>query len=478
MVIRYDNKPSSSGFEGKEIAMTDKKYSLRKQAIGELRAERYMNQWTQEELAEKVGTQKSNISRIESGKQNLTLDYIQALAEAMNKEPALVLREPVVLYGGETDYILKLYDDELIRFKMYRDKYQLGIEILEVNEAMRPLFPLELDVSPEGLFYWMSKRTIPKNRELVGNIIQSLGVGINDIKGMIDICLGLSLNDSYWIVPVSFEGSFSDYNLYENPFSKALELVAYVGYGKPDRGVLTTPELTTGGMLRKAWTNKEDKGIWLYKSGTSGFANAGNEPFSEFYASQVAEKMGLNAVIYELENWRHILASKCRLFTDIDTSYIPIGRIVKEGGIDACIDFYKKLGDKFYQELASMLVFDAVIVNEDRHYGNFGVLRDNHTGEIIAPAPIFDNGISLLCYGMKDDFEESFERYLESRSNPYGDFNEFMPLAKKVMGKTQKDQLRKLINFRFTESDLVNLPGWRLRALEEMIQERVRELLK
>lgn len=42
-----------------------------------------------------------------------------------------------------------------------------------------------------------------------------------------------------------------------------------------------------------------------------------------------------------------------------------------------------------------MLVFDAVIYNEDRHFGNFGVLRDNHTGKVIGAAPIFDNGVSL-----------------------------------------------------------------------------------
>ena len=45
--------------------------------------------------------------------------------------------------------------------------------------------------------------------------------------------------------------------------------------------------------------------------------------------------------------------------------------------------------------ICSMLVFDALIYNEDRHFGNFGVLRDNHSGNIIAPAPIFDNGLSL-----------------------------------------------------------------------------------
>ena len=188
--------------------------------------------------------------------------------------------------------------------------------------------------------------------------------------------------------------------------------------------------------------------------------------------------MGINAVHYDLERWCHILASKCKLFTDIDTSFIPIGRIVTTGGIDACIDYYKNLGDDFYQELASMLCFDAIILNEDRHYGNFGVLRDNHTGRIKAPAPVFDNGLSLLCYAMKDDFDKNLERYVNKRSNPYGYGNDYIALAKRVMGPIQRKQIRRLINFHFTESDISNLPTWRLEALEEIIQERVRKLLE
>ena len=85
-------------------------------------------------------------------------------------------------------------------------------------------------------------------------------------------------------------------------------------------------------------------------------------------------------------------------FTNIDTAYIPIGRIVRTGGIAACLAYYDKLGPEFSEQIRSMLVFDALIYNEDRHFGNFGVLRDNHSGNIIAPAPIFDNGLSLFCY--------------------------------------------------------------------------------
>lgn len=66
-----------------------------------------------------------------------------------------------------------------------------------------------------------------------------------------------------------------------------------------------------------------------------------------------------------------------------------------------------------------MLVFDAVIYNEDRHFGNFGVLRDNRTGKVIGPTPIFDNGLSLFNYAMSDDLE-FLEEYAKNRSNPYG----------------------------------------------------------
>jgi hypothetical protein len=325
---------------------------------------------------------------------------------------------------------------------------------------------------------WLSHRTIPKHRELVGDILDSLGVSFGDIKGVIDICFGLSLNDSYWIPQKDFEKTYSEMNLYENEFSSALSLIAYTGkyYGNVKK-MRTSPELTTGGMLRKAWRYFGKDSIWLYKGGTFGFANSGNEPYSEYYACQIAERMGINAVHYDLENWMGILASKCKLFTGIDTSYIPIGRIVTEGGIDAVLDYYRQQGEDFYQQLVDMLVFDAVVLNEDRHYGNFGVLRDNKSGEIKAPAPVFDNGISLLCYAMRDDFDD-LDNYLKTRTNPYGHENQFIPLAKRVMGKRQRDMLRRLIGFRFEESDLSNLPSWRLRALEELIQERVAELLK
>ena len=445
----------------------------RKKTAKMLSVYRLQKGMTQAELAEKVGTTKSGISRIESGGQNITLDVYYTIADALEKQVMMVMEDTVPYMAETREYSLRLYDEELLTFE-YGGKIGLTTAITGVDKEKEELLPLDLDLTDDGVLNWLERRSIPKNRAFVGEILTSLGLDVNDLKGLLDISKGLSVNDSYWVVPKGFPGKFADYNLFENDFSSILSLVAYTGAERKIKKLESSPELTTGGMLRKAWRFKGKDGIWLYKGGTEDFANAGNEPYSEFYACQVAERMGLDAVHYELENWKGILASKCKLFTDIDLSYVPIGRIVKTGGIEACLDYYAELGNDFYDRLCSMLVFDAVVLNEDRHFGNFGVLRYNRTGRIVAPAPIFDNGNSLLCYAMKEDFDD-IEKYIAQRSNPYN--KPFEEVCRMVMGPKQKAQLRKLIGFRFTESDVCNLPTWRLRALEDMIQKRVERLL-
>ena len=445
----------------------------RQRIISKLTEARLQKGMSQPELASLIGTQRSNICRIESGTQNLSLDMLIKISAALGKDVNLLLeerREPM-----NNSYSLRLYDDELLTFSLEEKGLEgLKSHIVTVNEDMKNLFPLDLDLTDDGILKWLERRVIPKNRAFVDEILKTLGLSLNNTKGIIDVCKGLSLNDSYWVVPADFSGTFKEFNLYENRFSEVLSLVAYTGVGTANQAFTTSPELTTQGMLRKAWRFIEDDCIYLYKGGTEGFANSGNEPYSEYYACQIAKAMGLNAVEYDLENWKGILASKCKIFTDIDTSFISIGRIVKSGGNKGCLDYYESLGTDFSESLKSMLIFDAVIYNEDRHFGNFGVLRDNHTGKIISPAPIFDNGLSLFNYAMDNDIKD-LDSYAKTRSNPYG--VSYESICAEVMGTKQKNQLRKLIDFKFTRHPSINLPEERLVAIEKHIQSRVRKLL-
>ena len=376
----------------------------------------------------------------------------------------------------EQAYVLRLYDTDLLSFSLSEQGIEgLKAQIHSIDEEERALFPLDLELTDDGLVKWLQRRVIPKNRAYVAEILKTFGLSVNDTKGIIDVCKGLSLNDSYWVVPQGFTGTFAQYNLYENRFSEILSLVAYTGIGQSDAAFTTSPELTTNGMLPKAWRFIDGEGIYLYKGGTFGAANTGNEPYSEFYASQVAQAMGLDAVAYELENWKGILASRCKLFTDINTAYIPIGRIVREGGLKACLEYYRQLGPEAYEQIKSMLVFDAVIYNEDRHFGNFGVLRDNHTGKVTGAAPVFDNGMSLFNFAMPEDFQD-LDSYAKTRGTAYS--VSFESVCQEVMGPIQARQLRKLIGFTFHRHPRLNWPEYRLEAIERHLQKRVRQLLE
>ena len=455
--------------------MTDRNdiTSKRQEIVAKLTQARLEKGLSQAQLAELVGTQRSNICRIENGGQNLTLDLLIKISNALDKDVSVLLEEK--RSQTTNTYHLKLYDDVLVTFSLEEKGLEgLVAEVLSYDESKTHLLPVNMELTSKGIVKWLSHRVIPKNRAFVDEILKTFGLSSNDTKGIIDVCLGLSLNDSYWVTPVEFNGNFDLYNLFENSFSETLSLVAYTGVGSADKAFSTSPEFTTNGMLRKAWRHIADDGIYLYKGGTEGAVNAGNEPYSEYYACQIAKAMGLECIEYDLENWKGILASKCRLFTDINTSFVPISRLINDRTLKNALDYYSSLGKEFYDALCSMLVFDAVIYNEDRHFGNFGVLRDNHTGKILKPSPIFDNGLSLFNFAMADDIN-NLEKYAKTRSTPYG--VSFEEVCKAVMGSKQKSQLRKLLNFKFERHPSINLPEERLTAIEKHLKHRVTELM-
>lgn len=122
-------------------------------------------------------------------------------------------------------------------------------KIYHENEKM---LPIGMQVDDDGVMAWLRSRIIPKNREFVNRFLAKNGLSHGDMRGILDVCRGLSLNDSYWVVEEDFEGRFEKYNLFENPFVTTLSLIAYTGYGSfRARGFSSSPEFTTAGMLRK-----------------------------------------------------------------------------------------------------------------------------------------------------------------------------------------------------------------------------------
>ena len=58
----------------------------RRDVADQLRSVRKAQGMTQEPLAERVGTKKSNISRLESGRYNPSLDFLVKVADGLGKQ--------------------------------------------------------------------------------------------------------------------------------------------------------------------------------------------------------------------------------------------------------------------------------------------------------------------------------------------------------------------------------------------------------
>ena len=342
-------------------------------------------------------------------------------------------------------YQLKLFDTPLITFDATEHSDVPDVTIVSLDEERRALLPLDLVPTPAGLARWLKGRTIPKDRAYVRSFLAKCGLNVNRSLDIIRVCRGLSLNDCYWVVEEGFTGTSS-------------------------------PEFTTNGALPKCWRRRNGQ-ILLYKGGSVGASNSGNEPYSEYHAAQVAAAMGIDAVEYGLSRSKGRLCSTCALFTSKERAFLPVGRMVGTGGLPAVRAYYAELGLGHEEALADMIVFDAIICNEDRHLGNFGSYVDTRTNRIVGPAPLFDHGMGLFCFAGADDLRsaEALDAYVATlRPRAYDDF---LDEARRVMTDRHRAMLRRLLTFRFTRHPSYDLPAKRLRLIEGQIQKRARLLL-
>lgn len=374
-------------------------------------------------------------------------------------------------------YILKVFDTSLVRFEVLENLSDPVVEIEWINDEKRQLLPLGMEASDEGVAAWLKHRSIPKNRAYVNTFLAKCGLNVNRPMDVISVCKGLSLNDAYWVTDAESKDTFAQCNLYENPFSRILAWTAFTGYGSSIRSTfMSSPEFTTNGMLPKCWRRINNK-VYLYKGATSGASNTGNEPYSELYAYEIARQMGVYAIPYKIVKWKGNMCSVCELFTSKELAYVPVGRIVKKGGMRAVRAYYESLGPEFVQALNEMIVFDAIICNTDRHYGNFGILVDSRTNQPVVPAPLFDHGNSLFNLAGEENWEK------EERLQEYADtllpcvYEDFIEAAKAVLDERLQAKVRKLLTYEVPKQGRYHYTDQKRKLMSRMVRKRAQTIL-
>lgn len=255
--------------------------------------------------------------------------------------------------------------------------------------------PYHLYVSCVELSEWFKNRGIPSFRDRLDLLMHRLNV--HAPSELLDKAFGLSLSDPYWLKPKDLDISYDKINFFENDFEYAPFMDASLSKNSDriqNESSLYSPNNTTDGMLRKAWII-EDGIRYLLKGG---YKNETLQPFNEVLVSEICRRLGFDHVEYSLTIYKDMVVSKCPCFIDVNTELIT-ARQIMDDSIDDYDSYIKKLesegiGDARIK-MENMFILDYLMLNEDRHLNNFGIIRNVNTLKWVDVAPIFDNGQSL-----------------------------------------------------------------------------------
>lgn len=244
---------------------------------------------------------------------------------------------------------------------------------------------------------WWTDRSIPASRSGIREALATLE--ITSPRMLLVRCYGLSLSDQYWIRPEKAELTWEAINFFNNDFSDDIGDVLFGADKKADGLDFSSPDNTSDGNLKKRWKIIDGK-RYLVKGGSNPFRQ---QPFNEVIAAGIMERLGIPCVPYRIIWNKGAPYSVCEDFVNRDTELIPAWRILKTRKKSNSVSVYQHFVDCCERLgiqgtvpfLDRMIVLDHIIANEDRHFNNFGVLRDAETLKWLGFAPIYDSGSSL-----------------------------------------------------------------------------------
>lgn len=269
------------------------------------------------------------------------------------------------------------------------------------NPEYLPVLVIYYKDKVAGLRKWLNTRSIPKTRKNLSILLEQAGVETADALSLKS--LGLNLSDQYWFKPENSNIKWSEVNLFENDFlpqrfSATNEINTASSY---------SPDVSSNGELPKFWLIKNGE-RYLYKESTAPYYQ---QNYNEVFASKLLAKMDIPHVDYNLDKIGKITYSICKTFITPDTEYVPALYIKdvlpKTNNENNYMHFVRCMNELKIpcnqKQLDVMLTFDYLINNADRHFGNFGFIRDVNTLQFKGIAPLFDQGNSLWYQSQKMD---------------------------------------------------------------------------
>lgn len=273
------------------------------------------------------------------------------------------------------------------------------INLIHPEYAPLGIIEYKTGITRKALNNWWKDRSIPASRSRFKEVMEEMD--LHSSMELLERCFGLSLSDQYWVKEENSNIDWRKINFFENDFSEDMGklLMGQINYMN-DLDIFS-PDNSSDGNLKKKW-KMINHTRYLIKGGNS-FNN--QEPFNEIVATGLYERI-LNKtdfVPYELIKENDVFYSACPTMVKSNEELVSayyIDRSIKQKGNDSLYKHFLEACSNLQipnakLSMDKMLVCDYIIANYDRHYRNFGAIRNSVSLKWLQIAPIFDSGSSL-----------------------------------------------------------------------------------
>lgn len=304
----------------------------------------------------------------------------------------------------------------------------------QLTVSNETLLPLYLSRIPNAMA-WLETRAIDSHRANSRLLKKALRLSQRDDISTVLHVNAATITDPYWVREIGSDLRYQDIQFHKDYFSTLALKGRYSSFNAAAKRKETkTPELTNLGSFEKCWKLKDGK-WWMYKSANQ------KELFSELFIYELGKALDMNMAHYEkgdgfiksldFTHSAEVTFEPAFSFMGDEEDYIQVIETLNQICPSAIPDYIK------------MIFLDTITANPDRHTGNFGLLRDGKTGELLGLAPNFDNNMALIARGYpsshsaKDLLITLFRQVLDE----FPQYKEYLP---KVSHQLIKEILTKL----------------------------------
>lgn len=328
------------------------------------------------------------------------------------------------------------YDMDESKPEIYALKHKdLDVALVHVNTVtgtieyvLEVYLPDELPVGclSDGTFVreWWRERAIPETRRGIMQVLNYLKEPTN--QSLMLSGYGLGLTDHYWLQPLDKELYWQDINYFQNAFSDDLgDLLTDTGAVNFDDKISRfSPSSSVNGEMKKKWVIRNGVRHLMKVN----FNDYGQQAVNEVIAGELYKLSGwTNYVPYLHERakmgGKEYPCSLSPLFTSNEKEFVPAYQLIRNVKIRNDSSSYEAiisqavlngiLEIEVRRQLEYTILTDFLLSNTDRHFNNFGFMRNAETGRLFAMAPIFDTGNSLFY---NQEFIPAGEHLLELRT--------------------------------------------------------------